>query len=298
MPFHQFDLNLLRIFEALVTEAHVTRAAEKVFLSQSATSHALNRLRNQLNDPILVRSRNGLQPTPRALSLLGEVRDVLKRLEQALSPPKAFVPETSNRTFTLAVTDYFEAVVFPELIPTLEQKAPNISFDLEMIGPNSSLERLENGTVDLVIGVEDSSKIANHLLVKPWRLEKPVCLVGKQFKDIPEQLTLKQYLALPHIVMHDQIDNKPDSLDRWLVEHNLSRHTAIRMVNYLAAARALVASRLVLTLPQHMAEMYMQWLPVRMLNAPDELPNWDMKILQHPLYQQDTGVEWLFEHLV
>ncbi|WP_297004194.1 LysR family transcriptional regulator, partial [Thalassolituus sp. UBA6592] len=90
MSLNHFDLNLLRVFEALVSEAHVTRAAEKLFLSQSATSHALNRLREQLGDPVLVRSGNGLQPTLRAAAMLPEVREILKRLEHTLTPPEAF----------------------------------------------------------------------------------------------------------------------------------------------------------------------------------------------------------------
>ena len=298
--FHQFDLNLLRVFEALVSEAHVTRAAEKVFLSQSATSHALNRLRSQLDDPILVRCGNGLQPTPRALAMLGEVREVLRKLEQTLAPPKVFNPATSKRVFTLAVTDYFEAVVLPDLMPALNQQAPGLVFNLEMIGPQASLERLENGDVDLVVGLDDSFKIPSHLLITNWRDEEPVCLVGEQFDDIPDQLDLNGYLALPHVVMVDQTDAKSisiDSVDRWLSSRKLKRQVVVQMINYLAAARMVANRKTVLTLPRQMAEMFSSWLPVRVVEAPDELPNWSMKLIQHPLYQQDTGIQWLLQQL-
>ena len=107
-----FDLNLLRVFEALVSESHVTRASERLFLSQSATSHALNRLREQLNDPILIRCGSGLQPTPRALSMLADVRDILRRVDNTLNQPTEFDPTTSERHFTLAVTDFLKLLCF------------------------------------------------------------------------------------------------------------------------------------------------------------------------------------------
>ena len=202
MSLHQFDLNLLPVFEALVSEAHVTRAAEKVFLSQSATSHALARLRKQLDDPILVRCGNGLQPTPRAQAMLGDVRELLGLLEQTLSPPPDFDPLTSERTFTLAVTDYVEAVVMPDLMPQLMQQAPHLTFNLEMIGPEASLEKLESGEVDLVVGQDHSFPVASHLQVQHWREEQPVCLVGQHLADIPEHIHLEQYLSLVYQHSH------------------------------------------------------------------------------------------------
>lgn len=302
MSLHQFDLNLLPVFEALVTEAHVTRAAEKVFLSQSATSHALARLRKQLDDPILVRCGNGLQPTPRALAMLGDIRELLGLLEQTLTPPQTFDPATSDRTFTLAVTDYFETVVMPDLMPALMQQAPGLVFNLEMIGPEASLERLENGQVDLVVGLDHSFPVASHLLVQHWWEEKPVCLAGPALADVPDHLDLKQYLALQHVAMSDQIDINSNNInssniDRWLEARKLKRQTVAQMVNYLAAARIIAARPALLTLPRHMASMFCQWLPLRIIDAPTELPSWNMTIIRHPLYQQDTGIQWLMERL-
>ena len=115
-PLRQFDLNLLLIFEALITESHVSRAAEKVFLSQSAMSHALNRLRDQLDDPLLVRTEGGLKPTPRALSMLPQVRQALQLIEHSLTPPQPFAAATSDRTFSGSLDDvrlWAAAVVVP-----------------------------------------------------------------------------------------------------------------------------------------------------------------------------------------
>jgi len=297
MSLNHFDLNLLKVFEALVSEAHVTRAAEKLFLSQSATSHALNRLREQLNDPVLVRSGNGLQPTPRAAAMLPEVRDILKRLEHTLMPPAVFDASSSTRTFTLAVTDYFEAVIFPQLMWQLGNEAPGIRINLQMIGPQGSLNDLQEGSVDMVAGLDGSASVASHLIRQPWIKEKPVCLVGKQMKDIPQRLTLKKYLALPHVLMLDQTDSNTTTIDRWLATQKLRRNHCAQMINYLAAARLVSQRDAVVTLPEKMAEMFCEWLPVRMIAAPAELPDWEMTLVIHPLQQQDSGLQWLLEQI-
>jgi len=131
MNLRQFDLNLLIIFEALVSECHVSRAADKVFLSQSAMSHALNRLREQLGDPILVRTEQGLQPTPRARAMAPQVRSALQLLQQSITPIDTFDAATAKRTFTIASTDYFEAVIFPELLSYLLTIAPILKLKLK-----------------------------------------------------------------------------------------------------------------------------------------------------------------------
>ncbi len=298
MSLRHFDLNLLLVFEALVTEAHVTRAAEKVFLSQSATSHALNRLRQQLNDPILVRCGNGLQPTPRAMAMLPDVRDILKRLDNTLTPPQVFDPLISERVFSIAVTDYFEAVVLPDMMPVLQKQAPGVIFDLEMIGPRASLDRLESGDVDLVIGLDNSIRVPSHLMHQPWLTEQLVCLVGTHTSHCPSRLNLTEYLALPHVVLVDQTDTSTDVIDRWLAEQQLQRTRIARMINYLAAARLVANRQAVMTLPRRMAELFSQWLPVNVVAGPEGLPDWHMTLVQHPLHAQDTGIQWLIEQVV
>jgi DNA-binding transcriptional LysR family regulator len=298
MSLRQFDLNLLQVFAALVTEAHVTRAAEKVFLSQSATSHALNRLRQQLDDPILVRCGNGLQATPRALAMLPEVQDILQRLENTLTLPERFDPASSNRVFTLAVTDYFEAVVLPGMMPALQQAAPGIVIDLEMIGPHASLDRLDGGAVDLVIGLDDSVRVPSHLLRQHWMSEQLVCLVGNRFEQIPDHLSLGQYLQLPHVVMLDQTDTSTNGIDRWLAAQQLQRQRVAQMINYLAAARLVSQRMALLTLPRQMAQLFSQWLPVRIVAGPEDLPSWNMTLVQHPLRVRDNGLQWLIQQLL
>lgn len=301
MNLRQFDLNLLIIFEALISEKHVSRAADKVFLSQSAMSHALNRLREHLNDPILVRTESGLQPTPRALAMAPMVRNALQLLQQSLVANEAFDAAQSNRTFTIACTDYFEAVIFPELLSFLLSKAPNIKVEIEMITEDASHSRLASGEVDLVMGLDAQQPLPNHLVATPWLKEPQVCLVASQHPHVKDSLTLKQYLKLSHVVFMDvSQDMKPhqlDLVDAWLASKNCKRDHMARTVNYMAAARIVEKTHAVMTLPLHMAQLFSQMLNVRIVKPPKGIPSLHMTMVHHPLYSEESGVNWLAKHI-
>lgn len=297
MNLRQFDLNLLLIFEALISECHVSRAADKVFLSQSAMSHALNRLREQLGDPILVRTEQGLQPTPRALSMAPKVRSALQLLQQSITPNDEFDAHHSTRTFTIASTDYFEAVIFPELLSHLLTLAPNIRIEVEMIAKDASQARLANGDVDLVMGMDADQAIPSHLIRKHWISEPQVCLVAKNNHLVKSNLTLKQYLKLAHVVFWDVSQVSENSVDTWLKQQGLSRQHMARTVNYMAAARIVEKTNAIMTLPLHMAQLFERMLDVRIVTPPKGVPVINMTMVHHPLYSEDPAVNWLAKHI-
>jgi len=301
MNLRQFDLNLLIIFEALLSERHVSRAADKVFLSQSAMSHALNRLREQLNDPILVRTENGLQPTPRALAIAPKVRNALQLLQQSLAPTDDFDAKHSDRTFTIACTDYFEAVVFPDLLNYLLEQAPNITVAIEMISEDTSAARLASGEVDLVVGLDAQQAIPNHLISTPWLSETQVCLVAQNHPHIGQNLTLRQFLKYQHVVFTDVSagtqNNMLDAIDQWLAQKNSKREYMARTVNYMAAARIVEKTQAVMTLPLHMAQLFSDMLKLRMVSGPKGIPPLHMTMVHHPLYSEEPSVQWLAKHI-
>lgn len=297
MNLRQFDLNLLLIFEALISECHVSRAADKVFLSQSAMSHALNRLREQLGDPILVRTEHGLQPTPRALAMVPKVRNALQLLQQSLSLNEEFDAAHSHRTFTIASTDFFEAVIFPELLSYLLQLAPNIAVEIEVIEQDASQNRLTNGEVDLVIGMDAEQTIPSHLICEHWIKESQVCLVANHNQQTNQSLSLKQYLKLDHVVFFDVSQISVNPVDIWLEQQNKSRHHMARTVNYMAAARIVEKTNAVMTLPLHMAQLFERMLDVRIVKPPKGIPSINMTMVHHPLYSDDPAVSWLMKHI-
>src|SRR5258706_6365493 len=148
--FNSLDLNLLRVFEALIEERSATRAGSRLGLTQSAISHALNRLRYVLKDELFVRGPDGMQPTERAAEIAPRLRQGLLQLQLALAPTE-FVPELSDRRFTLTCTEYAGAVLMPAFIARLRSAAPYAS--LNVLPSNLGVaESLRSGRADIAIG--------------------------------------------------------------------------------------------------------------------------------------------------
>ena len=292
------DLNLLLVFDALLTERHVTRAAEKVFLSQSATSHALNRLREQLDDPILVRTERGMQPTPRAVEMLPQVRQALKLLERTLAPPEQFIPTESERTFVIASTDYFEAVVLPPLVAYLQREAPKIRIEIELITDRASEQALENHDIDLVVGLDSSQDVPSHLISESWVQEEQVCVVGANNPHVTDALSLDEYISMTHVVFSDLSGIATSNIDVWLESQGCSRQSISRNLNYTAAACIVAQTDAIITLPKQMALLFCSMLPVRLIGPPEGLPDVNMTLIYHPFFAKSPSIRWLKERVI
>ncbi|WP_432473158.1 LysR family transcriptional regulator [Amphritea sp. HPY] len=296
-PLRQFDLNLLIILEALLSECHVSRAADKVFLSQSAMSHALNRLRQQLDDPLLVRTGNGLQPTPRAAAMLPEIRRALQLVERTLSPPESFIPENSKRCFKIACTDYFEAIVLPALVSHLQHTAPAISIEVEMITEASTRQQLESREIDLIVGIDRNLPVPDHLVQQHWITETQICVAGTANNKVGDSINLQQYTKLTHVVFSDLAGETSNAIDQWLANQQLQRKHSARTVNYMAAARIVASTDGIITLPLHMAKLFSEMLPVRLVSPPAGVPEVAMTTIHHPLFSNDPGLLWLLDQV-
>src|SRR5688572_23957182 len=154
MQLNRFDLNLLIALDALLREKNVTRAAERVFVSQPAMSAALHKLREYFNDPLLVRVGREMDLTPRAISLVEPVREALLRIQVMLGTQPTFDPMTARRDFTVIMSEEAVPGVLPALLRTLSIEAPQLDLHIEMISP-SALSRLEYGEADLCLCLEN-----------------------------------------------------------------------------------------------------------------------------------------------
>ena len=291
-PLHSLDLNLLVIFEALLIDRHVTRAAERVHLSQSAMSHALNRLREQLNDPILVRTNQGMQPTPRATAMLPAVRQALKLVERTITPPENFVPAETQRCFVIACTDYFETVVMPDLIAHLQRVAPRVSIETELISSRVFEHRLEDHSVDLVVGLDEAESVPSHLIKEHWIAEEQVCLAGVNNPHVEGELSVEQYAALPHVLLVDLAGGENNLIDQWLEQRGLTRGFITRNLNCIAAARIVAKTEAIMTLPKQLAFLLCEMLPVRLVEPPPGLPALGMTVICHPFYSKNPSTQW------
>ncbi|MGO3057236.1 LysR family transcriptional regulator [Halomonas sp. AOP43-A1-21] len=293
-----FDLNLLRVFEMLMRERHVTRAAEKLHLSQPALSHALKRLRESLDDPLLVRTENGMQPTPRALALLPVVQQALAMLQEGLAPPASFAPASSSRRFTLATTDYFEEVMYPGFLSQLLTYAPGISFSIELITPEALSEGLESRQIDMVVGLDSQEELPGGVLQAPWMHEELVCLAATHNQGVGEALDIQQFARMLHVELADISGLRPSNIDSCLIQHGLARRVISKNLNYIAAARVVALTDAIMTLPRQMAERFIAMLPVRLVEPPEELPALNMTLIQHALYANEPSIAWLNQQLI
>ena len=223
-----FDLNLLAIFDALMQERNVSKAARKVFLSQSAMSHALNRLRGLLDDPILVRTEKGMRPTPRALAMEVPIREALTKIQHNLYAPEPFDAFSSQRTFIIYSTEFFECAFLPLLTARLENMAPNIRIIAEILTQFVPESGMTNGDIDFVIGVEDGITVPRSLNIQPWFQDSLTCIVRSQNPVVGDSISLEQFTEIPQII-HSTLGTpfRFSFLDQWLENKKLSRLVAV-----------------------------------------------------------------------
>ena len=285
------DLNLLVVLRALLTERHVTRAAARVRLSQSATSHALSRLRELYQDPLLVRSGRSLQLTPRAQQLLPTLERGLSDLKAALDGEPAFVPATTRRTFSLGMADYNQAVVLGPLLRALELEAPHV--DLTLINLPNLEELVEGGQVDLGLGLS-GRPAATQLSSRALFEDEFVCLVREGHPKVGKKLSLEQYLALRHVVIAPG-GTSGSLVDTELERRGLSRRVALRISNFLVAPVVVRDTDFVSTMPRRLALKLASAYGLQLLPTPIELPKFGLSLIWHPRLEHDPAQRWLRE---
>jgi LysR family transcriptional regulator, nod-box dependent transcriptional activator len=284
------DLNLLVPLKALLHERNVTRAAERINLSQSAMSRTLDRLRSELGDELLVRVGRNYELSPRGSALLDELGQVLPRVAR-LWAGEPFSPEQSEAHIRLAMTDYASSVVLPPLAEICGQIAPGIT--LEVIPWH---ERVH----------EDSEIAATHLILSPlappstFRVEPLfedtfLCVLGSKLRwGKKTSITMKEYLSFRHISVETQ-PNQQNPIDRSLGEAGLQRRVAVHLPYLLAAIRMLETTDLVLTMPARIAKPVLALVDLPRLKAPKEIPPIRYSMVWHPRFDSDLLRAWLRE---
>lgn len=203
MQFHRFDLNLLIALDVLLREKNVTRAAEKVFVSQPAMSAALHKLRDYFNDPLLGRVGRELELTPRGLSLVEPVREALLLIQAALGTQPTFSPATTQRDFTMIVSEEAVPGLLPAILQRVAAQAPGIRFHIELIS-QTALARLEYGEADLCLCLDNLRlyetraypESLHNIRLRPVRW---LCAVDRDHPTLGDTLSAEQFLALPHV---------------------------------------------------------------------------------------------------
>ncbi|WNG37327.1 LysR family transcriptional regulator [Archangium violaceum] len=286
----QLDLNLFRVFDVIYRERNLTRAAEVLFLSQSAVSHALARLREQLDDPLFVRQGRGVTPTPLAERLAPGIQEALALLQQAVHRTRHFDARRDVGQVTLAMNDVLEPSLLPQLVSRLGERAPNVrvaSVRLE----RAKLERdLASGRLDLAIDVaQPTGADLHHTLL----LRDTFCVVSARKR----KLDVSAYLAARHVTVSSRRTGLTLE-DLVLSQRGYQREVAVRCQHYEAACRVVAGSDLLLTMPRRHAEAHKASLGIRLLPVPVELPPVDLHLYWHRQVDGDPRSQWLRTELL
>lgn len=290
MNIKTFDLNLLKSFDALLEECSVSRAAARVHLSQPAMSNALARLRDALDDPVLVRTPQGMEPTARALALKGPVRQALLQIETALTAQPEFDPQTARRTFVIAATDYMEFLVLPRLMRVLQSDAPGIDIRVRSLQVSAPEEPLDSGDVDVAFGF--FSEVPKRLNRRHLFTETMTCLVRDDHPVLYQSWNMERFVELPHLFVSTR-QGSTGMVDSILAERGLSRRIALVVPHFLVVPYIIAETDLLVTVNSRIADTYVRELPLKSLPPPLDLPEFPITMLWHPRSDGDPGIAWL-----
>jgi DNA-binding transcriptional LysR family regulator len=281
------DLNLLVALAVLLEERHVSRAADRIGLSQPATSRALQRLRRTLDDELLVRTRDGYQLTPRAERIQQELAGILPRLE-VMFGAEHFDPETATDSFRLMGTDFTTSVLGPGLLRRMFREAPDTSMTFAQ-WHDGVFEDVSHGLVDLAFAaVSVDPSLHSELLFE----ERFVCLMSatNPLAD-REAMTLDDFLGASH-VMVDVLRGEQSAVDRRLTELGHHRRAALSVPYHTAAVLAVPETHLVATLPSRLLST-LDNSAVRVVPAPPEVAPMPYLMTWHPRLDDDPAQRWL-----
>jgi DNA-binding transcriptional LysR family regulator len=295
MHFRQLDLNLLVALDALLTERSITRAGKRVYLTQSAMSGALARLREYFGDELLVQVGRRMVPTPLGESLAGPVRDILLQVQQTLQARPAFDPATSNRRFSIMLSDYVASVLMVDFVRHLSRIAPGVQIEMVSNDMEAPTEALERGDVDLMI--MPSQYLAADHPSQPLFDDNYVCIVSADHPEVGETLSTEQYLALGHVMVHFNRGRNP-SVDEWVVGRlGLARRIEVVAINFSSVAAFVVGTRRVATLQGRLARRFAKLTPIKVLPCPVDIPPLREAMQWHQQFERDPGLAWLRSEL-
>lgn len=248
MNLRSVDLNLLVLFDALIAERHVTRAAERLHMSQPAASGGLRKLRALFKDELLVRTPSGMEPTPRALEIWSQVGHVVREMQRIFDTPDGFDPATSRRQVTIRMSDMLAYLMLPRLAALFEQRAPGITFSIVNLSPLETVTALLEERIDYAVSTDvvHPRAIGSDVLFT----DHLVCMARKEACD--DEMTLERFLSLSHL----KIASHPADqrfIDNMLAQGGVERRIAGNLPYWLVAADVLAETGHALVVPATIA---------------------------------------------
>lgn len=287
MKLRSFDLNLLVVLEALIAERSVQQAGKRLGLSQSATSHALDRLRNHLGDQLLVRSSSGMEPTPRALRLMDPLQAALQDIERTLTPD-IFNPAAAECRFTIAINTYRAITVIPALME-VPKEAPGIEITVRSGSTEEIVADIDRGTFDLAVG--SFCQIPDRFMTRHLSSDEHVCVMRAGHPYANASLSLEKYLAAQHLLL-SMSGSQVDEVDGALAARDLSRRIAVRVSDAFTAVSALIQSDMLATLTRGAARMLATAAPLAFVALPFPVPAVELKLVWNNRLHHSPDHAW------
>lgn len=290
MDLHLFDLNLLVALDALLTERNVTRAGNRLHLSQSATSGALARLRHHFRDELLVPVGRQMALTPVAEGLVEPVRDILLRVRGTLGSKPSFDPRTTTRHISIAVSDYVAEIVMGDVLRRTHREAPHMTFELRGVGRRAT-EDLESGELDFLIAPEGyvSPSHPTEVLFD----DTYTCVAWANNDALGTSLTLEEYLNLGHVEVRVAGAEPPGNYDvNFLRRSHFTRRVEISVPTFSLAPQLVVGTSRVATIATRLAVRCAERLPLKLIPVPIAIPPMVEMLQWHRVYEYDPAHHW------
>jgi DNA-binding transcriptional LysR family regulator len=315
MNFAALDLNLLRVFDAMMIELNTTRTGDRVGLSQPAVSSALGRLRHIVGDELFVREGNRMLPTERALSLREPIREALRRMEEALSAVARFDPAVATRTFRISGSDYFSILLMPRLAARIGPEAPEVTLQMLDHPSGEAVRLLADEAIDMaLVPVEcragEPTLVDARFEVPDWVRSRnlfqsyTVAVAPKGYPKLAEagvrpgqRIPAEVFCAIPQVLM-SMDGSKRGTIDPVLASHGLARRVVMTVPHFHAVALAIAEAGLLGNLPVHFARAVAKLLDLEVYLPPYDPPVTDVMLFWHRRVDGNAANAWLRDHIV
>jgi LysR family transcriptional regulator, nod-box dependent transcriptional activator len=290
MELSQFDLNLLVVLDALLTEKNVTHAGRRIHLSQPATSAALSRLRHSFQDQLLVPVGGKMILTPLAQSLIAPVRNLLLQAQATIGTKTQFYPLESKRHFSVAVSDYVATVFMAEALASIQKQAPHVTFELVPTSERA-VEALEAGNLDFLIAPEIfASKLHPKLALFE---DTHTVIAWTKNSRVRTKISLADYFDLGHVAIHVGEGAGPNFDEIFLRRLKYKRRAEVVTHSFDVVPHLVIGTDRIATVATRLAKKYARFLPLRLMPLPVEVPPMTEVLQWHKYHGQDPGCLWL-----
>lgn len=294
MNLRQFDLNLLVALDVLLQERNVTRAAERLFVSQPAMSGILSRLRLAFGDELLVRVGRSLEPTEFALGIANRVHECVLELENLLEDSRPFDHTSERRAYRIGASDYSALLLFGPIMQRLLKVAPKMSLNFLRLDLTAG-ERLNTGEIDFAVF---PAEIEPGLPSTPLFVDTWVCAAWAEHPSLGEQLTIEEFLEHPHMSFNISDPGHVSVADEFLARSGHERRIVASTESFTAAPFLLSGTPLLTILPRRLGERMQNAAEVRLFELPFDVPPLQEKLVWNPRFTTSPGHTWMREQIV